>query len=147
MEYAIQIKNSSAQVYSDLFNVYGVRLIRGCYETLLTPPAVKDYVTNETRLQHGTIYAADGSYNKQRARDISLDVVLEAESYDDYLAKYEAFLLLLTSGVIQLKVPRLKRVFKLVYKSCSKFNFYSYRKATFTIDFTEPDPSVRERLE
>ena len=142
-QYSVKIKSALAGTYDDLYDLYGVRLVRGCYEALLTPYGMKDYITNQSRLVHGTSYTATQA-SKAKERKVALQVVLEGTDYDDYLAKYEALLALLSGGMIHLKVPRLNRVYKLVYTSCSRFNFYSLKKATFTLEFNEPDPTDHE---
>lgn len=137
-----QIRLYSADSYSDLRATYGVMLSRGAYEALLTPFGMKDYVTNESRLEHGTRYSAT-QYNKRQERQVSFPVVLEGVDMDDYLLKYEAFLSLLASGMVYLMIPRLKRVYKLVYTKCGNFKFDGWNKSTFTVEFKEPDPTDR----
>lgn len=139
---ANQIKLYSASTYSDLHTTYGVQLARGAYEALLTPFGMKDYVVNKSRLEHGTRYAAT-QYNKKNERSVSIPVVLMGADIDDYIAKYEAFLGLLASGMVYLRIPRLKRVFKLVYTNCGNFKFDNLNKANFTIEFKEPNPDDR----
>ena len=141
--YSVKIKQWSADSFDDLFDTYGVRLVRGAYEALLTPFGMKDYVTNQSRLEHGTRYVAT-QYSKKKEREVGFQVVLEGTDMDDYLEKYEAFLDLLAGGMVVLKVPRLKQDFKLVYTKCGNFKYDSDRKATFTIEFKEPNPEDRE---
>ena len=140
----IKIKGQGESTFHDIFNDFGVMLLRGCYEALLTPPAPKDYITNESRLQHGTQYTIPSGTTRTKQREVHLPAVLKGANYDDYLAKYEAFLELLTSGNVQLKVLRLQRIFKLVYTGISKFEFRSQKEATFTLEFVEPDITSRE---
>lgn len=140
-----QIKQYSAIAYSDLFGTYGVRLARGAYEALLTPFGMKDYVINQSRLEHGTRISAS-QYNKKKERKVSIPVILEGADMDDYLAKYDAFLGLLASGMVYLRVPRLKRVFKLVYTNCGNFKFDNLNKANFTLEFNEPNPNDRPSI-
>lgn len=141
--YSVKIKQRSAESFDDLFDTYGVRLVKGAYEALLTPFGMKDYVTNQSRLEHGTRYTAT-QYNKKEERTVSFQVVLTGSDMNDYLAKYESFLELLASGIIYLNVPRLGYVYKLVYTKCGNFKFYGSNKATFTLEFKEPDPTDRE---
>lgn len=142
---ANQIKLFSGSIYSDLRETYGVMFARGAYEALLTPFGMKDYVINQSRLEHGTRYSATQS-NKKHERDVAIPVVIEGADMDDYLAKYEAFLSLLAGGMVYLRVPRLKRIYKLVYTKCGNFKYDSDRKATFTIDFKEPNPDDRPAI-
>lgn len=145
IDYSIGIKvNGASGGYEDLFLVYGVRLLRGGYEQLLTPATLKDYVTNESRLEHGTRYIPVNARYKERS--VSLEVVLTGSDYDDYLAKYEALMDLLTSGLVLLRVPRLKRVYKFVYIGASKFKFNSRNRATFILEFKEPDVTDRPQI-
>ena len=146
MDNAITIGLINDTTTYDLYNRFGVRLLRGGYEALLTPSPMKDYVTNQSRLEHGTRYIANGSNSKIQARNIGINVILEGSNYDDYLSKYENFLNFFASGMIYLRVTRLKRRFKLVYTGCSSFTFYSYKKATFTVEFIEPNPKDRATL-
>lgn len=143
MQNGIQIKLSTQadSSYEDIFDVYGVRLLRGGYEALLAPTVLKSYVSNESRLSNGTTYVVQDS--KVKERKVSLEVSLEADSYDNYLTNFEAFLAKLASGIVYFKVPRLKRVYKLVYTGCSKFSFLSRERSTFTLDLIEPNPSDR----
>lgn len=124
----IKLVGEADTAYADLDN-YGVTLVRGWREALLTPAPVKSYVTNDSRLEHGQSVIATSKYAKIDKRDVSLSFFLEGSSQDDYLSKYEEFLNKIAySGQFCLKVPCLKRVFKLVYSQCSQFGDYGLKK-------------------
>ena len=74
-------------------------------------------------------------------------MLLEGSSEEDYLDKYEKFLEKIAySGQFCLKIPCMKRVFKLVYSQCSNYGDYGLKKGNFTLKLTEYDPTDREKL-
>lgn len=142
----IKLSGEEDSAYIDI-STYGVILTRGWREALLTPTGIKDLVTNDNRLEHGVSVIAGAGYIKKDSRSVSLPFFLEGTSQDDYLSKYEAFLNKIAySGEFCLKVPCLRRVFKFVYSSCSKYGDYGLKCANFTLKLTEYNPNERESL-
>lgn len=142
----IKLVDEADTNYVDLDN-YGITLVRGWREALLTPASVKDFVTNDNRLSHGVSVLAKPKYTKIDKRDISISFFLEGSNESDYLQKYEDFLNKIAyNGQFCLKVPCLKKVFKLVYSSCSKYGDYGLKKSNFTLKLTEHNPNNREAL-
>lgn len=142
----IKLVDEADTSYVDL-NSYGVTLVRGWREALLTPTGVKSFVTNDNRLDHGVSVIAKAKNTKMDKRDVSISFFLEGSDESDYLQKYETFLNKIAyNGQICLKVPCLKRVFKLVYSSCSKYGDYGLKRSNFTLKLTEYNPSDRETL-
>ena len=132
--------------YVDL-NEFGVTLIRGWREALLTPAPVKSYVSNDSRLEHGISMVATADCAKANQREIDLPMFLEGETEDDYLDKLEKlFDKIAYSGEICMKVPVLKRVFKFVYSQCTKFGDYGLKKGNFTLKLVEPNPKDRLKI-
>lgn len=132
--------------YVDL-NEFGVTLIRGWREALLTPAPVKSYVSNDSRLEHGISMVATADCSKVNQREIDLPMFLEGETEDDYLDKLEKlFNKIAYSGEICMKVPVLKRVFKFVYSQCTKFGDYGLKKGNFTLKLVEPNPKDRLKI-
>ena len=131
--------------YRDLYETYGVTLTRGWREALLKPAAVKDYSKNDSRLEDGIRIIAKKEYAKKKEREIQLSFLLEAESETQYLANYENFLNdIAYSGMIYLKIPVMKKVFKVVYTDCQKFGDFGLKKGNFTLKLTEPNPADRD---
>lgn len=142
----IKLVNEQDNAYVDI-DTFGVTLTRGWREALLTPAPVKSYVTNDSRLEHGTAIIASAKYAKKDKRDVSISFLLEGTTESDYLEKYEKFLSKIAyNGEICLKVPCLKRVFKVVYTQCSKYGDYGLKKGNFTLRLTENNPNDRETL-
>ena len=142
----IKLVDEADSAYVDI-DAFGITLVRGWRDALLTPAPVKGYVTNDSRLEHGQSVIAAPKYAKKDKRDVSISFFLEGNSEEDYLQKYEAFLNKIAySGEFCLKVPRLKRVFKLVYTQCSQFRDYGLKKGKFVLKLTEYNPNDREKL-
>lgn len=142
----LKIVGEDDKAYVDL-DTYGVTLVRGWREALLTPTGVKSLVTNDNRLEHGVAVMAKAANIKKDKRDVSLSFFLEGTSEEDYLQKYENFLAKIAyGGQFCFKVPCLKRVFKFVYSSCSKYGDYGLKKSNFTLKLTEYNPEDREAI-
>lgn len=130
--------------WKDLYTTYGVTLTRGWREVLLKAAAVKDYSKNDSRLEDGIRMVAKKKYAKLKERDLQLSFILEGASESDYLTKYESFLDdMAYSGMIYLRIPVMKRVFKLVYSDCQKFGDDGVKVGNFTLKLTEPNPNDR----
>jgi hypothetical protein len=142
----IKLADEADAKYVDL-NEYGIILVRGWREALLTPTGVKSFVTNDNRLEHGITVIANPKNTKMDKRDVSISFFLEGSDESDYLQKYENFLNKIAyNGQICLKVPSLKKVFKFVYSSCTKYGDYGLKRSNFTLKLTEYNPNDRETL-
>lgn len=142
----IKLVNEDDSSYLDL-DTFGITLVKGWREALLTPAPVKEYVTNDSRLQHGQSVIATPKYAKKDKRDVSISFFLEGETEEEYLQRYEDFLNKIAySGEFYLKIPQLKRIFKLVYSQCSQFGDYGLKKGKFVLKLTEYNPDDRIKL-
>lgn len=142
----VKLVSEADTAYVDL-NEYGITLVRGWREALLTPTSTKDYVTNDSRLENGVSVLASPTYCKQDKRDVSITFFLEGSTEDDYIEKYRNFLNKVAyQGQICFKVPALKTVYKFVYSSCSSYGDYGLKRGNFTMKFTEYNPTDRETV-
>lgn len=142
----IKLINEGDSSYVDL-DIFGITLVKGWREALLTPAPVKDYVTNDSRLEHGQSIIATPKYAKKDKRDVSISFFLEGKTEEEYLQRYENFLdKIAYSGEFCLKVPQLKRIFKLVYSQCSQFGDYGLKRGKFVLKLTEYNPDDRIKL-
>lgn len=141
------IKDNSTNEWLGITSTFGALLIRGAYEALLTPPPMKDYIVADSRLRHGSEYLVNTQTAMKKQRELTIYFFIEGSSVEDYLWKYEYFLDTIAKGVIQFKVPRLGRIYKLVYTSCSKYGNYGEKRGKFALKFIEPDPTDREVIE
>lgn len=142
----IKLPTEDDSAYIDIFEQYGVSFIKGSYYKLLCNGKAKEYVTNTSRLEHGTRYLAKAEYSKLAENTVSLEVLFEANTERDFVDNLEAFIDKLSNGMFYLKIPSKYRVFKLVYKDIQPKQEYRNKKATFTLSLTEPNPKDRITL-
>jgi len=130
-------------LYKDLYEEYGVSFLKGSYLSLLSKAKAKDYVKNDSRLLDGVQYLATPATMKKADKNVSLTILMEGTDSDDFTSKYESFTDKISGGLIFLKVPSKKRVFKLVYSDIQIKQEYFQNKATFTLSMIEPNPEDR----
>ena len=123
---------------------WGASFSKGAYEALLKPASVKENVRNESRLEDGV--REDTGNVRLNERTVNVPFWISGTSESDYLAKYEAFLEEVTSGLITLKVPALKKTYKLIYSDCASYGHYNLTKGKIILKFKEPNPTDREFL-
>ena len=116
------------------------------YSALLKPPAMKPYVAVSFREQDGE-KLPDILTPAFEARDISLQFALFADSTADWLARYAAFVEMLHSGWLNIRVPELGKTFRVYYKSCSQYSQLTpldggITAGKFTVIFHEPTPTL-----
>ena len=138
-----KIKIGSNGTYIDLYSTYGVRFLKGAYLEFLRIPQVKEYITNESRLENGTRYL-NADMCRVKAKEISVKISIEASSYGQMMTRYNQFIELLKSGEVHLNIPFLGFVFKLVYKDCKPIATYNWKCTTFTLEMIEPNPTDRQ---
>lgn len=120
-------------------NEYGVMMLAGSYNSLLTPPQLKEWVTNIPIDADGTEYIEpETSYVQERS--VSLIFGIKGETRADFLDKYQQFIDVLQSGIIDLYVPDLGRYYYLKYEGCTTFDHYNLTACKIAVKFTEPNP-------
>lgn len=134
----------TGQAYINNKNIsfWGAEFAKGAYEALLKPAPSKENVQNKSRNEDGI--REDTSNIRLNERTISIPFWIIGTSEDDYLTKYEAFLDEMVSGLIFLKVPALKKTYKLIYLDCSSYGHYNATKGKIILKFKEPNPKDRE---
>ncbi len=122
---------------------YGAMMLAGSYNSLLTPPQLKEWVTNIPVDGDGTEYIEpDTSYVQERS--VSLIFGIKGETKEDFLNKYQQFIVELQSGIIDLYVPDLGRHYHLKYEGCTTFDHYNLTACKIAVKFTEPNPKKIE---
>lgn len=113
---------------------------------LLTPPPAKKHTTVAYRERGGE--EVDVSEVRFEARDLSLRFAMLASNEQDFLSKYQAFVDVLKSGMIDLRVSALGKTYKLYYLSCPNAGLVLKTRlrttgriaALWTVKFREPRP-------
>ena len=128
----------------DAWERYGIILATNGLSVLMTPPALKEWITNEVRTEDGTRYAKNVA-PKMAARDITLPIQLVATDEAEFIEKYALFCHeILESGVINITTKwEPQKVYKCVYESCTQFTQFLQQIATFGLKLIEPNPADR----
>ena len=129
----------------DAWTTWGVRMDDGFLDAIDAPLPMKDYIENESRLEHGKHMITMNA--KVDSREITLGFTIAGTSESDYRAKKKSFQSELQSGAFTLKVPALgEEVYHLVYTGNS-INYGLSLDRTFghfTMKVTDPNPMNRE---
>lgn len=128
----------------DAWDTWGVNMGEGFLDALDAPLQMKDYIENESRLEHGKRVITDNA--KVDSREITLQFTIEGSSESDYRAKKKAFQAELEKGAVNIKIPALgSEIYKLVYlgKSISYGLSPDRCFAKVSSKFCEPNPMDR----
>lgn len=128
----------------DALQIWGVRMGNGFIDALDTPLTMKDYIENESRMEHGKRIVT--SNPKLSSRQITLSFTIEGNSPSDFLDKKKLFETELYKGHIDIQVPaNSDDVFHLIYKgNCTSYGHNRTRTfCKFSAKFEEPNPSDR----
>lgn len=129
----------------DAWTEWRTGLTSGSYGNLLAAGQLKEYASNNSRSQDGTQLFL--SNPRIAERDVILMFGIVCDSTDDYLTKYAGLIDELQKGLMQIKVSKLKTVYKLLFNSVTELNAGSdLTSGTISIRFTEPNPKDRIRL-
>lgn len=136
----IEIDGTVKQLYKD----YGILLVKGAYEALLAPVAMKEYPKNESRLEDGVRIIT--TLPKKQSRNVTLKIVIDAKNEESYFKPLDSFINFISSGIFLLKVPTIKKGFYFVYSGCEQFKNSRQKIATFELKLIEPNPENRVTL-
>lgn len=128
----------------DAWNTWGVRMGDGFLDAIDGFNEMKDYIENESRLEHGKRVITDNA--KVDSREIALQFTIEGSSENDYRTKKKAFQTELEKGVVNIKVRALgNEVYKLIYlgKSISYGLSLDRCFGKVSSKFCEPNPADR----
>lgn len=139
MNYTLWINGKNA------LDEYGMILGEQSLSTLLTPPPVKEYITNKSALCHGKQVLCD-SDNKPKfdERDIQLTFYIKAKFWTTFLTRYVKLCEVLQGGTIDIKTSFTPgTVYHCLYISCTQFSQFNGRLAKFVLKLNEPNPNNR----
>lgn len=128
----------------DAFSTWGVRMGDGFLDAIDGFNEMKDYIENESRLEHGKRVITDNA--KVDSREITLQFTIEGSSESDYRSKKKAFQTELEKGAVNIKVPVLgNEVYKLIYLGKSVSYGLSLDRCFGKVSskFEEPNPIDR----
>lgn len=128
----------------DAFDTWGVRMGEGFLDAIDGFNEMKDYIENESRIEHGKRMITDNA--RIASREIALQFTIEGSSESDYRAKKKAFQSEMEKGAVIIKVPTLgNEVYRLVYlgKSLSYGMNLDRCFGKVSSKFCEPNPTDR----
>ncbi|WP_130892503.1 hypothetical protein [Paraprevotella xylaniphila] len=131
----------------DAWTTWGVCMGEGFLDSIDTPAPMKDYIENESRLEHGKRIITENA--KVDSRNFTLEFTIMGSTESDYRAKKKAFESELYKGTITVQIPKLNsEVYRLVYlgKSISYGLSLNRCFGKFSAKFEEPNPANRGDL-
>lgn len=131
----------------DAWTTWGVRMGDDFLNVIDGFNEMKDYIENESRLEHGKRVITDNA--KVDSREITLQFTIEGSSESDYRTKKKAFQTEMEKGAVNIKVPALGTdIYKLVYlgKSVSYAMSSDRCFGKVSAKFEEPNPTPEGRL-
>jgi hypothetical protein len=133
----------------DLKTDFGISLSDGAVSTLLSPPAAKERISNESRLEDGKRIDVYTDTHFQ-ARELTLEMHLIADTFEQYMARWRAFLAAITArgqGIrLSYTIYGQTMTYNLQYLSCTQFAVYNGTLGKFAVRFVEANPSNGQAL-
>lgn len=119
---------------------YGVTLLDGSYASLLTPPDMKEWVSNDNPSKNGVEYIAPTT-SVVKERSVTLYFLVRGATSVEFLTRYNNFVALLQTGLNIFYFEDLGRSHTLKYESCTSFDHFGVKMCKLAVKFTEPDPT------
>lgn len=128
----------------DAWNTWGVRMGDGFLDAIDSFNEMKDYIEDESRLEHGKRLITENV--RVSSREITLQFTIEGSSENDYRIKKKSFQEELEKGNVNIKVPILgNEIYRLVFlgKSISYGLSPDRCFGKVSSKFCEPNPTNR----
>lgn len=126
----------------DTYTTWGISMDTSSLSSLMTPPPMKEFIENKSRLEHGKRVIA--SNQKVDERSLTLTFNLTAKSEEQFFARYNSFCEELATGVLHIKSKYQPNVvYKTIYVSCNQFTQFMRGIAKFSLRLVEPNPKDR----
>ena len=127
----------------DAWLTWGITMDDSSLSALMTPPAIKDFPKNSSRLESGSRYITNNPKFKEREVTLSLQFV--ADSVGDFLSNYNAFCNdVLATGKLNISTKYQSGVtYNFIYNSCTQYRQYLFKVAKFSLRLTEYNPENR----
>ena len=141
---------------TDIWKAYGAFLVekkrgdRNNLKAIMAPSKTKTHVAVDIREEDGEKYSAVLEVRNQ-ARDVKLYFALYADTRDEWLSRYKAFIAFLKQGDdgwLDIRFPDLDMTLHVFYKESSDYEPLTYlwqagkHASRFTVIFREPKPTI-----
>lgn len=119
----------------------GVTLLNGSYASLLKPAEMKEWVSNDDPRKDGIEYIVPTT-PVVKPRSVDLYFMVQGNTREEFLTRYNNFIGLLQSGIAYVKIPDLGTdTYRLKYESCTSFDHFNLKMCKVAVKFTEPQPT------
>lgn len=126
----------------DAYTTWGISMDTSSLSALMTPPPMKEFIENKSRLEHGKRIIT--SNPKIDERNITLTFNLTAKNEEQFFSRYNSFCEELAIGVLNIKSKyQPDVVYKTIYLSCNQFTQFMRGIAKFSLKLIEPNPKDR----
>ena len=127
----------------DAWTKWGISLDSSGLATLMTPAPLKEFISNESRLEHGRQYITTDT--KWKERELTLRLNLYAPTAALFYARYDAFCkCVLATGTVDISTRYQPDVtYRCLYQSCTLYTQYRGKIAKFALKLIEPNPTDR----
>jgi len=121
----------------------GIRMGEGFFSAIEGPLPMKDYIENNSRLEHGkqVIYANP----KFADREVILPFTVVGRDERDFQSKLKAFENILYNGLVEIYLPVTDKTYRLVYLRSQTYALNLNRTVcNVAVKFNEHQPNRRE---
>lgn len=126
----------------DAWTRWGIMMDETSLSALMTPPAIKDFPKNSSRLESGTRYITLNP--KLKERDVTLALQFVAENKAEFLANYNDFCQnVLATGKLNIRTMYNDITYYFIYNSCTQYRQFLFKVAKFSLRLTEYNPENR----
>ena len=128
----------------DAYETWGVSMGDNFIDRMEAPVSVKDYISNESRLEHGKRVITDANIIRLASRDVTLQFHIFGDSENDYRTKKKDFEQMLYRGEVNIQIPsRGTEIYHLLYLGKQITFAQTSSECKLTAKFEEPNPNNR----
>lgn len=128
----------------DAYTTWGISMDTSSLSALMTPPPMKEFVENKSRLENGKRIIVNNP--KIDERNLVLTFNLTAKDETDFFSRYNNFCEELSNGILNIKTKYQPNIiYRTIYVSCSQFTQFMRGIAHFSLKLVEYNPSPDNR--
>lgn len=130
----------------DAYTTWGMSMDNTSLSSLMTPPPMKDYIENKSRIENGKSVITTST--KIDERSLTLVVNISAKNESEFFNRYLSFCEELEKGALNIETKYQSGVvYKTIYISCNQFTQLLRGIAKFSLKLVEPNPKDRSNIQ
>ncbi len=127
----------------DAYTTWGISMDTTSLSSLMTPAPMKEFIENESRIEHGKRVIISNPKLSERSLTITFNLTAKDEA--QFFSRYASFCEELAKGVLNIKTSYQPNVvYKTIYLSCNQFSQFMRGLAKFSLRLNEPNPTDRD---